>query len=308
MNRFLVVALCAPALFAGGVAPAVACLNTFDEKLLHGTDDQIAEVIAELKQAYASNPTLKNSNDLGVARLLAGKYDDAIKSLRETEKKFPGNAMVAANLGTALELNGEDEEALEWIREGVQRDPKEHYGSEWLHVRILEAKIALKKDPKWLDKNRVLDMDFGPGDLPVAPPALPIEKGGSKEARQLAGQIGYQLFERTKFVKPPDPIVGDLYASMGDVEFAGGLSRVTYSADDNYEEALRYGAPNADLIRRRLARYYANIAAVPPPVAKKVEKAPSRSKGAWIAAASTFTIVLLATGVLLNRRRRFTKP
>ena len=107
-----------------------------------------------LKQAHATKPTLENSNDLGVARLLTGKIDAAIALFRETEKKFPGNARVAANLGTALELKGENEEALKWIREGVLRDPSEHEGSEWLHVRILDAKIALAKDPGWFDKEQ----------------------------------------------------------------------------------------------------------------------------------------------------------
>jgi hypothetical protein len=53
---------------------------------------------------------------------------------------------VAANLGTALELLGNKEEALHWIREGIRRNPQSHEGTEWLHAKILEAKIAAQKD------------------------------------------------------------------------------------------------------------------------------------------------------------------
>ena len=92
------------------------------------------------------------------------------------------------------------------------RDPTEHEGSEWLHVRILDAKLALAKDPGWFAKNSVLSLDFGSGDVPVAPEILPIEKGKLKGAEDLLRQINYQLDERTKFVDAADSIVGDLYA------------------------------------------------------------------------------------------------
>jgi hypothetical protein len=266
MSRSGVCTLYALAMLAGCVAPAFACLNTFDAQLVHGSPEQIAMAMGKLENAYAAKPTLENSNDLGVARLLIGKYDDAINLLREAEKKFPGSAKVAANLGTALELKGEDAEALEWIRAGVRRDANEHFGSEWLHARILEAKIAFKHDPKWFEKNRVLALDFGNDEVPVAPEILPIEKGKLKGGGQLAAQIVYQLIERRKFVKPPDPFMGDLYASLGDLTIAGALSPLdggNRHPDSAYQDALSYGAPHADLIRKRLARYKADLAKMP---------------------------------------------
>lgn len=260
-----------------GVAPAFGCINTFDADIQRyqgeGDAAAVATVIADLEKKYAAAPSLENGNDLGVARLLTGRLDEAIELLRATETKFPGNARVAANLGTALELKGADEEALKWIREGAIRDANEHFGSEWLHARILEAKIAFKQDPKWFEKNRVLALDFGKGEVPVAPEILPIEKGKLKGAEQLIQQIDYQLEERTKFVKPPDLFVGDLYASVGDLTIAGGLSALDTGILDvrpdwYYEEALKYGAPHADLIRKRLARYQADLATRPKPKPK----------------------------------------
>jgi tetratricopeptide (TPR) repeat protein len=251
-------------------APAWSCINTFKLDLRYplpqGDPATVDETIRQLEQAHAQKPTLETGNDLGVVRVLTGKIDEAIALFRETEKNFPGNARVAANLGTALELKGENEEALEWIREGANRDASEHQGSEWLHVRILTAKIALLEDPGWFNKNRVLTLDFGSGDVPVAPEILPVEKGKLKGAEVLLRQIDYQLMERTNFVKPPDAIVGDLYASSGDLAIASGLSPLdggNERADRYYEKALAYGAPHADLIRKRLARYQADLAALP---------------------------------------------
>jgi len=49
------------------------------------------------------------------------------------------------DLGTAYELAGKNEPALRWIREGLRRNPNSHKGTEWLHVKILEAKIEQEK-------------------------------------------------------------------------------------------------------------------------------------------------------------------
>jgi hypothetical protein len=312
--------------------PAFGCVNTFKSNIQHykaqGDTAAVAGVIAELQTAYKEKPTLENSNDLAVGWLLTGKLDDAIKLLEETDKKYPGSAKVAANLGTALELKGNDEEALEWIREGVTRDADEHQGSEWLHARILAAKIALRKDPAWLAKNRVVDLEFGTGDVPVAPEILPIEKGRVKGADQLVRQIEYQLAERIRFVRPPDPVVGDLYASAADLAIAGGVSPLDdpeslFTPDRYYEQALTYGAPRADLIRRRLAKYLADLAAMPPrprnaaagsedavqdypAVNKRFAPPPKRSYTLliWLGAGTAVTLVLVFVGWLVDRHRR----
>ena len=85
---------------------------------------------------------------------------EAIELLEELEKKSPGQYAVAANLGTAYELNGDNRKALEWIKKGVERNPESHFGTEWLHVKILEAKIAIEQNPEWLSNHSVLETDF----------------------------------------------------------------------------------------------------------------------------------------------------
>lgn len=323
--RVLFLGALAAALTIVGAWPASACINTYGESIRRaqaaGDTAAITGMLQTLKQAHAEKATLENGNDLGAALVVTGKLDEAVKVLEETDRKFPGSARVAANLGTALELAGKNETALEWIRKGIERDANEHHGSEWLHARILEAKIAMAKDPAWLQTNRVLELDFGKDDVPTAPEILPIENGRIKGAGQLLEQITYQLAERTRFVKPPDAIVGDLYASEGDLAIAGAVSplddrKSVFTPDEYYRRALAYGAPHADLIRRRLAKYQADLAALPPApkeavadypvVSKRFEKPAPRSNTLWIyiGAATAFTVVLVVIGMLLDRRRR----
>jgi tetratricopeptide (TPR) repeat protein len=251
-------------LFAGFVAPATGCVNTFESDILlhqsQGDKKAVARVIQELEIAYEGEPNLEHTNDLAVARLLTGRYAEAIKLLDDLDRRFPGRAIIAANLGTALELSGNNTEALRWISEGVKRDPKEHFGSEWLHVKILEARIALDKDPEWLRRNTVLGVSFGAGALPVMPASLPRdEKGRQREPHEIGGSIRYQLRERTNFVRPPDLIVADLYAALGDLALAsasaGNLEVFVADPGRAYDEALSYGVLNSPLISLRKGRF-----------------------------------------------------
>jgi hypothetical protein len=303
--------------------PAMACLNTATSDLLlafHENDKPAIDLaVVNLKSAHELNPSLETANDLAVGWTIIGKYDDAIALLRATETKFPGkSAMVAANLGTALELKGgADKDALEWIREGIKRDANEHEGSEWLHVRILEAKIRLASDPKWLETNTVLGLDFGTDEVPVAPAILPVDKDGKlKGVDELLRHIEYQTLERTKFVKPIDPIVGDLYASAGDLIYAGSDG----SPISFYEGAVNYGAPRAALVQKRIARFrkdYPNVEAEANPELQAVEIAAARAAALkevterrktrkmmwWIGGGVGIVLLILGGGWLFDRLR-----
>ncbi|HTU68425.1 MAG TPA: hypothetical protein VMF52_20965 [Steroidobacteraceae bacterium] len=251
--------------------------------------------------------------------LAAGKFDEAIALLEDTDRKVAGDSLVAASLGTAFELKGDLERALEWVRESAKRDASQHKGSEWLHGRILEAKLAVRENPRWLDRNRVLELDFGTGDVPTAPEILPIENGRIKGAQQLIDQVRYQIAERSKFEAPPNPFIGDLHASVGDLMISGALTPLDGGKDDpvpDYEAALKFGAPNAALIQKRLAKYRADVAALPPPakedvaeypvVSKRFDRGPEQtsSLGIYLGIAAGVTILLIAVGFFVDRRRR----
>jgi hypothetical protein len=108
----------------------------------------------------------------------------------------------------------------------------------------------------------VLGVDFGSGELPIMPSSMPLdEKGNPRTAIAVSDSIEYQLRERTTFVKPPDPIIADLYAARGDLAFASaraGELRV-FMADPAvmYGAALRYGTINKALVALRKQRFAA---------------------------------------------------
>lgn len=244
-------------------APAPACLNfsdvTLDGKPTHSdglrsytsanltrhTEAKVWQERGEklLAAAKAHPPTVLEMSNYGVVLAHLGQYKEALQVLEAAEEKEPGHSSIASNLGTVYELAGDNEKARIWIAIGLRRNPKDHDGTEWVHLKILDAKLALTKDPNWLKKNSVLGAEYEHGTEAVPKAAL---KGGM----QLADALGYQLQERLEFVKAPEPIVGELLFMLGDEMALAGSVKI---AMDLYKFAATYQPVRAELLRKRAA-------------------------------------------------------
>jgi tetratricopeptide (TPR) repeat protein len=204
--------------------------------------------VKDLEARMADSPAVRDRADYGGVLLHLGEFAKAKEVLVEAERLHPGNYQVAANLGTAYELLGDNENALVWIRKGIERNRDSHYGTEWVHVKVLEAKLALAKDPNWLQSHSVLGEDFGSAPRPElkgVPRAEIREK-----AQRMVMAAGYQLRERLQFVKAPDPLVGDL---LFDLANALALHGAVQTSEGVYTLAQEYGAPKAALLQQRVA-------------------------------------------------------
>ncbi len=187
--------------------------------------------------------------------LLTGNVDKAIDLFLKIEKEHPGHYSTASNLGTAYELSGNNIEAIEWIKEGINRNEESHHGSEWLHVLIIRAKIEIENDPDYLTNNRIIKL---PNNFSRERDWFWVhERYGDITARgyhinnvELA--LAYQLKERLVFVKPTDPVVADLlytYALL--TEDAGDLG----IAISLLKLSSEYGFKDEELLDRTLTRY-----------------------------------------------------
>lgn len=206
-----------------------------------------SDIIAKAR----SKPSLDTLTDLGILLLYQGQYTKAIELFLAIERRYPGHPETAANLGTALELAGQDAIALQWIRIGIHRNADEHYGTEWLHARILQAKIAAAKDPTYLDHHSVTGLVFEQALVPSLPRAMPMGNTG-KPVRpwDLHLALAYQLSERTGFVKPRDRVVAHLLHDWATLNLAAGPIE---NADVLYDLAVTYGAERDALMRNRQA-------------------------------------------------------
>jgi len=201
--------------------------------------------------ATATNASYQALSDYSACLLHLGRTREAIEILEPLVARFGGEYEINANLGTAYELDGQLEKALHFISRGIEINEGSHMGTEWLHVKILEAKIELAKNPDWLKTHSVLGYSFGDADVPVLPLAL---KGDSKEhkARDLSEAIMYQLHERLQFVRPPDATVHDLLFDLGNVV---AVNDVVENAIPIYEFALRVGSLRKPIIDMRVNHF-----------------------------------------------------
>lgn len=205
-----------------------------------------------LAEAVREAPDFANRNDLAVNLIRQGALAPAMRLLVANERDFPERPETAANLGTALELAGFDDIALRWIRIGIRRNAHEHHGTEWLHARILEAKIAARSDSQYLQTHSITGIRFPADDLPPLPAAYPPGNDGRPVSpAMLNAALSYQLHERIQFVAPPDAVVANLLDDWATLNLAGGPVE---SAKALYGLAQRYGAQRTPLMAARLRR------------------------------------------------------
>lgn len=301
-----------------------ACLNTIGKwprEPLKNMADTLEAQEKKFEYEKAKNAlTLKTATNFGVSLIRKGQYKKAIKVLHEAEKRIPNVATTAANLGTAYELDSDNEKALYWIKKGVERDNHEHAGTEWLHVKILEAKIALEKDKDWLTEHNVIGLPIHAFNKEAIDRYKEEDNMFSRQAFgtpfyvtdflnndheliDILRAIQYQLDERVQFVKPTDPVVADLYHTMALIQH--GLSpKIPALA------AHQYAPPNS-VVAKRIAQdfpehlhrqkednekmeplHFANLSE------QTAQKSSGTEHGKWIA---LFIFLLLPVAFLLYR-------
>jgi tetratricopeptide (TPR) repeat protein len=208
---------------------STACLNYFygvdKEGHLHPTDDvytkfnmnfgqrAIERKLIKLEEQLNKDHSYMTLSDYAVNLMKIGKPKQAQRILAELNKHYPNEYKIATNLGTAYELNGELDSAIRYIKRGMQLNPDSHEGSEWVHLKVLQTKFKLKKDPNYLDNHTVLE----------------LSKAQEKDSL-VRYQIMIQARERFPFTPGPDKIMAsiivdlaDCYASTYSIEYAKAL-------------------------------------------------------------------------------------
>ncbi len=201
----------------------------------------------EMEASLRGSTNFNDRSDYAVALMFLGRSTEAVDLLNKLEREQPGQFFVAANLGTAYELTGNNIEALKWINEGIRRNPKDHEGTEWLHAKILEAKIAQEKDTKYFERHSVLELE------PSKLGEQIVVAGNTMTPKELAAAIQYQLGERVQFVKTPDPAVASLLYDYAAIE---AVTTSIQSAQHILKMATQYGYPDfkAMALSKELAR------------------------------------------------------
>ncbi len=209
------------------------------------SDEQLAGLAVA-----ASQGDFRDQTNYAVALVRRGQAKQALDLLSQVEAEHPGEYIVAANLGTAYELTGNNSEALRWIRTGIDRNANSHDDTEWLHLKILETKLKLATDPDWLAENSVLGLDFGLGEVPLRPAEELVDPlGTSRNLHEIRAALEYQLHERLTLVEAPDAIVASLLADLANLLV---LAHMPHEAERMYGLAAEYNPQKVAVVLRRL--------------------------------------------------------
>lgn len=190
-----------------------------------------------IKELHQKLVTDSSSNymilsDYAVSLMKLGKAEIARDLLIELYKQHPTEYQLASNLGTAYELTSQVDSALKYIKRGIELNPTDHQGSEWIHVKILETKKTLQNDTLYLKSNTVLNLSET-----------------QKKDSLIFQQLLIQLQERVPFSQgPKDKIMASLFEDLGDL--SANTKSIEY-AKAYYEIAkYYYGSSSTSLLRK----------------------------------------------------------
>lgn len=253
--------LCAPVFSFGCIWIDGTTLDGFPDRkmpimevwrLSHVMNQSPQQRLKVLRHNYSYDRQQSSSEELkAIEAMLSGDPKTAVLLLLQIERTSPGGYSTAANLGTAYELSGDNQNALKWITEGIARNSESHAGTEWLHQRILETKLRLASDPDYLHSQRIIPLPENFGF------ETRVNVGGvDRTIRDIAVAISYQLNERIVFVKPPDAIVADLLFTLAQIQ---ARTEVVESGLKFLEISKQYGFSDPLLLQQTAASYEAAI-------------------------------------------------
>lgn len=160
-------------------------------------------------RAFHKNADFKLLSDFSWKLAQKGELKTAFTLLSALEKKYPTEYNILANLGTVYELIGKPRSALDYLSRAVKISPESHYGSEWIHIHILQVRLGEKST---YDLSAFFAMDkSGTGyndqlyKKNIDPAAM-----GHFHRDTLMIHLAYQLHERMYFITENDELMGEM--------------------------------------------------------------------------------------------------
>ena len=156
-----------------------------------------------------------------------GRFKETIPILKKLLLSYPDEYEINANLAVALELDGQLETALSYLKKSVSIRPDAHDKSEWFHINVLEAAIKLKQQQFNLQTDKVLNIPTGHNMI-------------------IANQLAYQLQERIPLTKSANVLLSKTIEEAADY-FNKNLS-LEWSVE-LYAIAVAYSADTMEVFR-----------------------------------------------------------
>lgn len=245
---------------------------------------------AKLKKKFERSSDFRHESDYALALLHNGSTAEALAIFQRLAAAHPEEYTLAANLGTAYELSGKNELALQWIEKAMHLHPESHEGTEWLHVKILKTKLTGISSPADLTWHSVAGVDFGKSRKPSWPDDI---ENSPEEQERIIKALQYQLAERVQFVEPREPIVAQL---LFDLSNAVALRHTVGDAMAVSQLAMKYA--EGDLLERIQQRHHYYYLLTDRTPIGQIRRHP------WLFSSLFLLVVALATFIHYQKKRQ----
>ncbi len=171
-------------------------VSFYKQQDIPGTQKYLDELLKE--EPHTEQEILETQNSIAVCYIKLNRLDEAEKILTTLLHKHPTDYSVVVNLGTLYELQGKNQQALDYIKKAVAFNPDSHGGSEWFHIKVLEFKV------KNIAPDNIINQDI-----------LQL-KSLHQNPYKIANEIKFQLEERIPFTPAPNLMMAKILQEYGD--------------------------------------------------------------------------------------------
>lgn len=217
-------------------------------------DDYLAAAARLEALARARALTAVEAADLGAVHVRLGKPGRALNVLVPAARRFPDHFGIAANLGTALQLNGDLERAATQLEEAVRLAPARWKPFERAHLKLVTLRL---KEGKAANAPATVDDLFGVKY--VGPHGAPEPNALDAAERKKLPADALATTQQLALWLPADPRLlwqlGELCNALGDVRSAaaaldGCVTEFALAAPDLRKRRLAYRAAADELAKR----------------------------------------------------------
>jgi tetratricopeptide (TPR) repeat protein len=207
------------------------------ERMMHFDTPAILKRLGSLKEKVNLGVAdFKTWSDIAANLMKIGRADSSVKILKPLFKQYPEEYNIITNLGTSYELLDELDSALKYISLGFKLNPQSHFGSEWVHVNILQGKIKEKQKPGWMKSNEILNLKNLLHNVDV-----PNKR---KKVSEMNSEIFYQIRTRVQYTPAPNKTMANILTTLGDFNtrvgtYENALLAYTYALQFHESDALR---------------------------------------------------------------------
>ena len=212
-----------------------------------------------VKLAKERKLTADEAADLGALYVRLGEVGHALEVLRPAQREHAEHFRVAANLGTAWQLNGDFNQAASCLQSAVKLAPEKYQKAEELHLKLVRQRAREAKDAQTLDD--LFGIRF-------------VGEGGKFEAGKMAAEQSKKLpndaAAQLQLLALWLPHDGRLLWQLGELANAHGDPATAASIMDGCVTRIRPTFPRS-CAHRQSVRAEADTRAANPNVQEKTE-------------------------------------